>query len=130
MATREQKLAAVYSEGKSLSVYDAATSSWTELPGLRDFTEGDGSRDSRSTGTDSTRPHGVVSNMKAPTVEATFLYVASPAWDIIDTAFEEKTNLNFRLDTAGEVVSIGFEGGHRDQRRGPVRHLFGRASDS
>ena len=104
MATREQKLAAVYSEGKTLSVYDATASAWLELPGLLDFTESAGERDGRSTGTDSTRPEGVVSNMKAPTVEATFKYVAHPSWDLVDAAFVNKTVLSFRFDTEGEVV--------------------------
>ena len=105
MATREQALAAVFSEGKTLSVEDPnSTGTFLELPGLLDITEGDGSRDGRSAGTDSTRPTGVVSNMKAPTVEATFKYVSSPNWDVIDDAFINKTALNFRFDTEGETI--------------------------
>ena len=112
MATREQTLAAVFSEGKTLAVQDPANaSSWLTLPGLMDFTEGDGSRDGRTTGTDSTRPRGVVSNMKAPTVEATFKYVSSPNWDVIDAAFVDKTTLNFRFETEGEVIRARQTGG-------------------
>ena len=111
MASREQALAAVYSEGKSISVQDPATQSWLELPGLLDFTESGGERDGRSAGTDSTRPTGVVSNRKAPTVECTFKYVAHPNWDVIDSAFANKTNLNFRFDTEGEVILARQTGG-------------------
>ena len=109
MATREQALAAIYSEGKTLSVQSGTD--WLDLPGLLDFTEGDGSRDSRSAGTDSTRPTGVVSNLKAPPVEATFKYVPHPNWDVIDDAFINKTTLNFRFDTEGEVVLARVTGG-------------------
>ena len=109
MATREQALAAVFSEGKTLSVQSGTT--WLELPGLLDFTEGDGSRDGRTAGTDSTRPRGVVTNMKAPTIEATFKYVSSPNWDVIDAAFEDKATLNFRFDTEGEVILARVSGG-------------------
>lgn len=105
MSSRELKLAAVYSEGKSLSVYDTANTEWLDIPGLLDFTESAGERDTRSTGTDSTRPHGVVSNMKAPTVEATFKYVQGAAWDLIDDALVEKTTLSWRFDTEGETVN-------------------------
>lgn len=105
MATREQALAAVFSEGKTLSVEDPNNAgTWLELPGLLDFTEGDGSRDGRTAGTDSTRPRGVVSNLKAPQVEATFKFVSSPNWDVIDDAFIAKTTLNFRFDTEGETI--------------------------
>ena len=103
MASREMKLAAVFSEGKSAWVQDGAN--WVELPGFLDWTESGGERDSRSTGTDSTRPHGVVSNPKASTVEMTFKYVAHPSWDVIDDAFNAKTNLNFRMDTDSEIIA-------------------------
>lgn len=103
--TRQTKLAAVYSEGKSLSVYDNAQSEWLDLPGLLDFTESGGEKDSRSTGTDSTRPHGVVSNLKAPMVEATFKFVSSPNWDLVDTALVNGTVLSWRFDTAGETIN-------------------------
>ena len=105
MATRELKLAAVYSEGKSLSVHDSAANEWLEIPGLLDDTISAGERDSRSTGTDSTRPHGVVSNLKAPTLEFTFKYVQHASWKIIDDALIAKTPLSFRHDTAGEIVN-------------------------
>ena len=105
MTTRQTKLAAVYSEGKSLSVYDPANSEWLDLPGLLDFTESGGERDARSTGTDSTRPHGVVSNLKAPMVEATFKFVSSPHWDVVDNALVNGTSLAWRFDTAGETVN-------------------------
>ena len=105
MATREQKLAAVYSEGKTLGVEDPANAgTFTAIPGLMDFTESSGERDTRTTGTDSTRPHGVASNMKASTIEASFLYVEHPTWDIVDNAFINKTNLNFRFETESEIV--------------------------
>lgn len=103
--SRQTKLAAVYSEGKSLSVYDTANSEWLDLPGLLDFTESGGEKDSRSTGTDSTRPHGVTSNLKAPMVEATFKFVSSPHWDVVDTALVNDTILAWRFDTAGETVN-------------------------
>lgn len=103
--TRQTKLAAVYSEGKTLTVYDSANSEWLDLPGLLDFTESGGERDSRSTGTDSTRPHGVVSNLKAPTVEATFKYVSHPNWDLVDAALINGTVLAWRFDTAGETIN-------------------------
>ena len=105
MASRELKLAAVYSEGKTLEVYDRANTEWLNLPGLLDFNEEAGEKDSRSTGTDSTRPHGVVSNLKAPTVNATFKYVADPAWDVVDDALVNGTVLDWRFDTAGETVN-------------------------
>lgn len=105
MASRELKLAAVYSEGKTLEVYDSANSEWLNLPGLLDFTEEAGEKDSRSAGTDSTRPHGVTSNMKAPTVSATFKYVSDPAWDVVDDALVNGTILDWRFDTAGETVN-------------------------
>lgn len=104
MATNEQALAAVYSEGKTISVYDSASSAWLDLPGLMDFTESAGERTGRTAGTDSTLPTGVVSNMQAPTVEATFKYVSSPNWDVVDSAFVNKTLLSFRFDTEGETI--------------------------
>ena len=105
MATRELKLAAVYSEGKTLSVHDSAADEWLEIPGLLDFTEGDGGRDGRVAGTDSTRPSGVVTNLKAPMVEATFKLVSHASWNLIDDALIEKTTLSWRFDTAGETVN-------------------------
>ena len=111
MATREQKLAAVYSEGKSLHVYDTASTSWKELPGFMDWTPSGGERDTRSTGTDSTRPHGVVSNMKAPSLECTFKYVRGAVWDVIDSALINKTVLSFRMDTDNEIVLDGLTAG-------------------
>ena len=105
MASREMKLAAVFSEGKSFWVEDPANAgTFLEIPGFLDWTEGDGSRDGRSTGTDGTRPHGVVSNMKAPTVDCTFLYVSHPNWDILDDALINKTNLSYRMETEGETI--------------------------
>ena len=103
--TRQTKLAAVFSEGKSLSVYDSANSAWLELPGLLDFTESGGEKDARDAGTDSTRPHGVVSNAKAPMVEAPFKFVSHPHWDVVDAAFENGDILSWRFDTAGETVN-------------------------
>lgn len=105
MATRELKLAAVYSEGKTLSVHDSAADEWLEIPGLLDDTISGGERDARSVGTDSTRPSGVVSNLKAPTLEFTFKYVQHASWNLIDDALIEKTALSFRHDTAGETVN-------------------------
>ena len=105
MATRETKLAAIFSEGKTLEVRDTAADEWLGIPGLLDFTEDAGDRDGRTAGTDSTRPHGVVSNLKAPTVTATFKFVQGAAWDIIDDAMINKTTLAFRLRTAGETVN-------------------------
>ena len=107
MATKEQALAAVYSEGKSLWVKDPAVSGasgWLELPGLLDFSSNAGERGGRTAGTDSTRPRGVTTNMQAPTVEATFKYVSSPNWDVPDSAFSAGTVLNWRMETQGEVV--------------------------
>ena len=103
--TRQTKLAAVFSEGKTLSVYDSANSAWLELPGLLDWTESGGEKDARDAGTDSTRPHGVVSNAKAPMVEAPFKFVSHPNWDVVDAAFENGDILSWRFDTAGETVN-------------------------
>lgn len=105
MASREMKIAAIFSEGKTLEVYDRANSEWLNLPGLLDWTEEAGEKDSRSTGTDSTRPHGVTSNMKAPMVRATFKYVSDPAWDFVDDGLVNDTVLDWRFDTAGEVIN-------------------------
>ena len=102
MATNEQALAAVFSEGKTLSVNDSGT--WRDLPGLLDFTESGGERTGRTAGTDSTSPTGVVSNRQAPTVEASFKYVSSPNWDVVDSAFESKATLDFRFETEGEEI--------------------------
>lgn len=104
MATRETKIAAIFSEGKSAWVYDESDTEWLQIPGDLDWTEDDGSRDGRSTGTDSTRPHGVASNLKAPTVTISTKFVQAPAWTLIDNALMDKTPLSFRLDTEGETV--------------------------
>ena len=104
MATREMTLAAVYSEGKTLQVHDSSAGTWLELPGLLDWTESGGERTGRTAGTDSTRPTGVVSNAQASTVECSFKYVAHPNWDLVDRAWLNKTQLNFRFETAGETI--------------------------
>lgn len=115
MSSRELKLAAIYSEGKTLEVRDTANDEWLGIPGLLDFNEDAGDRDGRSTGTDSTRPHGVVSNLKAPTVTATFKFVQGAAWDLIDAALINKTTLSWRLNTAGETVNDFTDGGTAPQ---------------
>ena len=103
MANNET-LAAIYSEGKTLSVYDRTSSAWLGLPGMMDFTINGGERTGRSAGTDSNRPTGEVGTPQAPTVEVTFKYVSSPNWDLVDNAFVNGTMLDWRLDTVGEVI--------------------------
>ena len=100
---RQNKLAAILSEGKSLSVQNTA-GAWLEIPGFMDWTISGGEAAGRSTGTDSNRPHGAVGNLQAPTIEATFKVVPSPAWDFIQSALESKDILSWRFETAGETL--------------------------
>ena len=108
MATRELKLAAIYSEGKRLEFMSGT--SWTRIPGFLDWTISGAERDSRSTGTDSDRPHGVVSSLKAPTVDCTFNFVPSPVWDTLDAALIDKRVMTFRMTTEGEVIKEAVAG--------------------
>ena len=107
----ENALALIASEGKTLEVYDGTNTTWLTLPGLMDWTMGDTSRDTRSVGTDSDRPTGTVSSLKAPVVTSTHKVVASPAWDLISTAFDGKDILNFRMTTHEDIVLPQTESG-------------------